>query len=417
MTRHAPDAIIGSYRLAGFLGAGGMGEVYRAVHLPTGGIVALKLFSPAIEARWLARFYHEARVHGSLDHPHIVRLHELVAYEGRPCLAMEYVDGESLAERIARVGRIDPRTALGWFRDLARALAHVHARGIVHRDLKPGNVRLTRDDQVKLLDFGIAKSADAPAVTHTGHVIGTLGYLAPEQLAGGPVSPATDIWALGILLYEMVTGAMPFDGATPGEVWARIASGSFVRAGRLVQAPAAGAPPLLAGIDRLLDACLAVDRAKRATSAFALAEQADGLVAATPPGAPARPDGRGRALRAAAGAALAWLERSWLALAALAAAVVLGVLVAAAIGARGPARSTAPGGGDTIHRIDVLSGRARVFVNGREMGTTPFAYPGRAGETIEIELRQEGFEPVKGRISITTDATSTFEMKAAGRLP
>src|SRR6476660_2798798 len=147
------NTLVGDYRLTDSLGAGGMGEVYRGLHLRTGQPVAVKILSAkGIEARDLARFYHEARVQSALAHPNIVRLHELVTVEGRPCLVMEYVDGDSLANLILRSGRLLPEQALRFLRDIAGAIAHVHAQGVIHRDIKPSNIRVTSQGAVKLLD-------------------------------------------------------------------------------------------------------------------------------------------------------------------------------------------------------------------------------------------------------------------------
>ena len=254
-----PDAIVGRYRLADFLGAGGMGEVYRATHLSTGQVVAIKILTTAeIEARWLARVYHEARVQQGLNHPNIVKLLELIDLQGRPCLVMEYIGGESLAERLERQGRLPAREALRLLQAIAWAVAYVHAQGIVHRDLKPANVRVTPDGQIKLLDFGISKSRHAEGLTQTGNVIGTPRYLSPEQILGDTVTTATDVWALGVLLHEMVTGQPPFAGGSEALLWARIDRVSYATPSSILTPPPEDAA-LMRQIDRLVASCLTRD--------------------------------------------------------------------------------------------------------------------------------------------------------------
>jgi serine/threonine-protein kinase len=415
--RAREHAIVGRYRLAEFLGAGGMGEVYRATHLETHQVVAVKIFSPAaIEAKWLARFYHEARVHGRLDHPNIVRLIELVDAGGRPALVMEYVDGESLADRISRQGRVPPRTAARWIRDVASALAHVHALGIVHRDIKPANVRLTQAQQVKLLDFGIAKSAQAPELTNTGHVIGTLRYLSPEQLNGQPVTPATDIWALGVMLYELLTAQVPFEAATTAEMWGRITSGTYQPVSRLLTV-AEDERALLGALDDVIAGCLARKPERRHASATALAARLDRLVAPPAPG----PDLLTR-LHGATALALEHVEhhvRSYAVAAGLLVLVVFAVALWPEIGpGPQPSPGPSPAAAATVrHHIDVMTGRAQVRVNGRAIGSTPVDYHGQPGETIEIELQQDGYAPVRERVFLTKDGTSTFAMRSLGTLP
>lgn len=434
------DALIGQYRLLGLIGSGGMGEVYRALDSRTGQVVAIKVFSAtAIEARWLARFYHEARVQGSLDHPHIVRLHELVTYEGRPCLVMDYVDGESLGERLTTNGRLEPAEALRIFAELAGAVAHVHARGYVHRDLKPANVRLTRRGVVKLLDFGIARSEAVHGLTKTGSVVGTPRYLSPEQMLGETATSAADIWALGVLLYELATGRVPFVGTTTAELWARIDSARYTPPSRLAETT--GASEEWRQIDVIVRTCLVRDPAKRTTTAAQLAEMAGaGLRGPTPRTGPpvprpTSPSGPGvlTSIRDAAGSFVrsgadalggtriqgvgTFLERAWLPL--VIAALLLAAGVALLPGGPSPGPAPGPGGDDrrAVHRFDVTSGRGEVFVNGQHLGTTPVDYVGQTGETISIEIRQPGFAPVNERISITTGGTTTFTMRPLGRTP
>ncbi len=219
--------MLAHYRLAGRLGAGGMGEVYRATDTKLGRDVALKVL-PAGMARdpeRLARFQREARAVAALNHLHIVTIYSVEETGGVHFLTMELVDGETLDRLIPEGGLSLDRKVGG---ALAGALAAAHDRGIVHRDLKPANVMVTNEGRVKVLDFGLAKemrpadtagaTVTAAGQTEVGVVMGTPAYMSPEQVAGRAVDHRTDIFSLGILLYEMATGHRPFAGASPIEL-------------------------------------------------------------------------------------------------------------------------------------------------------------------------------------------------------
>jgi len=399
------NTLVGNYRLTDSLGAGGMGEVYRGLHVRTGQSVAVKILSAkGIEARDLARFYHEARVQSALAHPNIVRLHELVTVEGRPCLVMEYVDGGSLADRIVRSGRLAPEEALQFLRDIASAIAHVHAQGVIHRDIKPGNVRVTSQGDVKLLDFGIASSRHVRDLTLTGHVIGTPIYLSPEQLLGEPATPASDIWAMGVLLYEMTTGKPPFKGATTDELLARIDSGKFIDVNRVLHDDSSR---LIRGIDAIVKDCLARDPRRRLASADALSKRAAALLSVASPARPVPAQTpRPESLRPLLSSAIVLARRRWRWIAAAA------VLVIAIVIVLGWSASAPNGGGDAaVQKFEVTSGRADVFVNGRSIGSTPATYNGRVGETVDVELRQEGYETIHENVMLSPNQTSTFAMQ------
>ena len=227
---------IAHYEVTGWLGAGGMGEVYRARDSKLDREVAVKLLAESADpdrdrAR---RFAREARLLAALNHPHIAQIYGIEDFGGRLALVLELVDGETLDEIIrgAPSGRIAPDRASGIARQIALALEAAHAKGIVHRDLKPANVKVTPAGIVKVLDFGIAKSAaDAPvdqnATTRTiDHVVstlsGTVPYMSPEQAAGRSVNYRSDLWALGCVVFEMLSGRQPFAGRTPVETLAAI---------------------------------------------------------------------------------------------------------------------------------------------------------------------------------------------------
>ena len=223
-----PGSRVGSYEVVSTLGAGGMGEVYRATDTKLGRDVAIKVLpaSLAQDPERLARFDREARTLASLNHPHIAQIYGVEGSGATRALVMELVGGETLAERIDR-GPLALDEALAIARQIADALGAAHDLGIVHRDLKPANVKITDAGNVKVLDFGLAKAIEpggsgsgasmlttvtSPAMTQAGIILGTAAYMAPEQARGKPVDKRADIWAFGVVLYEMVTGARPFGG-------------------------------------------------------------------------------------------------------------------------------------------------------------------------------------------------------------
>jgi eukaryotic-like serine/threonine-protein kinase len=205
-------AVLADYRVTGKVGSGGMGQVYRASDTKLQREVALKVLASdfAHDSAWLSRFRREARVLASLNHPHIAAIYGLEESDGVLAIAMELVEGPTLAERMAR-GRIPVPEALELGKQIAEALEFAHEKGIVHRDLKPANVKIRVDGMVKVLDFGLAKAADRsenPSLTATGAgvIVGTPAYMAPEQAAGLPVDRRADIWSFGVVLFEMLAG-------------------------------------------------------------------------------------------------------------------------------------------------------------------------------------------------------------------
>ena len=224
---------ISHYRITAAIGAGGMGEVYRATDTKLGREVALKVLPPDVgrDPERLARFQREARAIAALNHRHIVTIFSVEEADGVHFLTMELIEGQSLTNRIPE-GGLPLEQLIEMAIALADALAASHEKGIVHRDLKPANVMLTNDDQVKVLDFGLAKEILAPdttgatasfdAQTEAGVVMGTPAYMSPEQVSGRAVDHRTDIFSLGIMLYEMATKRRPFEGQSSTELAASI---------------------------------------------------------------------------------------------------------------------------------------------------------------------------------------------------
>jgi serine/threonine-protein kinase len=332
----APGTRLGPYEVLAALGAGGMGEVYRARDTKLHRDVALKILPDLVahQPERLARFQQEARVLASLNHPNIAQIYGLEEGDGRAAgsptraLVMELVEGEDLAARLVR-GAIPLSEALVIALQIALALEAAHELGIVHRDLKPANVKLREDGTVKVLDFGLAKAvvetasqADAarsptitsPAMTEQGVILGTAAYMAPEQARGRPVDRRADIWAFGVVLYEMLAGRRAFAADDVSEVLAAV----------LRDTPSFDALPAdtPASIRRLLGRCLEKDRRERLGDASAIRldlkdaiANKDAIASGAAPAVGSQPAARSRTLALALGAAaLAFLSAAagWL---------------------------------------------------------------------------------------------------------
>jgi serine/threonine-protein kinase len=229
-----PGSVIANrYRLDAQLGQGGMGSVWRAEHLTLRSPVAVKLIDPEIAGRpeTLERFQAEAQAAASLRSPHVVQILDYGVDAHVPYIVMEMLEGESLADRLARIGRLPHTEVARVVLDVARALTRAHEAGIVHRDLKPENVFLVRNDDqdvAKVLDFGIAKTAkpglpSAKGPTRTGSILGTPGYMSPEQAQGTKaIDHRSDLWALGVIVFECVVGRVPFDSEALGDLLLKI---------------------------------------------------------------------------------------------------------------------------------------------------------------------------------------------------
>src|SRR6188768_873411 len=267
--RFEPGALLdGRYRIVGRLGKGGMGEVYRADDLKIGQQVALKFLPESVDVDpgRLTQLHTEVRMARQVSHPNVCRVYDAGEYEGHTFLSMEYVDGEDLASLIRRVGRFPQDRAIELARQICAGLAAAHDRGVVHRDLKPANIMLDGSGKIRITDFGLAGAA--------GEVLraGTPAYMAPEQLAGGEVTPRSDIYALGLVLYELFTGRRALDAATMAELIAKREQADITLPTEIVR-------DLDPGIERVIMRCLEPDPARRPGSAL-------GVSAALPGGDP-----------------------------------------------------------------------------------------------------------------------------------
>ena len=291
---------IGAYEIVGAVGAGGMGEVYRARDTKLNRDAAIKVLPAAFarDANGVARLRREAQVLASLNHPHIASIHGLEETNGMLALALEFVEGDDLAMRLAR-GAIPVEEAIAYARQIVDALEAAHEKGIVHRDLKPANIKVTKDGAVKVLDFGLAKACEADALvggdpgqsptrtrlgtTEVGVVMGTAAYMSPEQARGRPVDKRSDIWAFGVVLFEMLTGRQLFPGETSSDALAAVLTQEI----DWTKLPRTTPP----GVRRLLTRCLERDPKKRLRDIGDARPDLDESVGVTIPGAsvPKRP--------------------------------------------------------------------------------------------------------------------------------
>jgi eukaryotic-like serine/threonine-protein kinase len=269
-----PNSMLGPYQIVGILGEGGMGAVYRARDTRLGRDVAIKVITNLStgDAERIARFEQEARATGMLNHPNLLTVFDVGHDQNMPYLVSELLEGESLRSRLER-GPLSPRKAVDAAQQAAQGLAAAHEKGVVHRDLKPDNIFLTRDGRVKILDFGIAKltapaGSDGPsfamAATEPGMVLGTVGYMSPEQVRGEPVDHRSDIFSFGAIVYEMLTGSRAFKRNSSIETLGAILKDDPPDLTDVLP----GIPPAL---ERLVRRCLEKDRDQRFQSARDLA--------------------------------------------------------------------------------------------------------------------------------------------------
>ncbi|GAB3656176.1 hypothetical protein GCM10027589_15700 [Actinocorallia lasiicapitis] len=253
------------YRLLRKLAAGGMGEVWFSRDLALNRDVAIKVLRPEFlgDAQARARFREEARISAMLLHPGIAQVYDYSDDGDLAYLVMELVEGEPLADILRRNGTLTPEATLHLLGQAAQALDHAHRAGIVHRDVKPGNLLITADGALKVTDFGIARTAGSHRLTATGTIMGTVQYVSPEQADGKPAAAASDLYSLGIVAYECLTGAVPFDAETPVAVAVK----------HLRDEPHPLPETVPDGVRALVEQLLTKDPRERPGSALAVAER------------------------------------------------------------------------------------------------------------------------------------------------
>jgi len=416
----AGQIIHGRYELLHVLGEGGMGVVWSARHRVTDKHVAIK-FLRTVSPEQKRRFLREARVAAGLSHPNLVTVHDVLELEdGRPGLVMDLLDGESLADVLERVGRLDLSTFAELFLPVLSAVSAAHAAGVVHRDLKPDNVFLTSREgdeiDVRVLDFGIAKVAlkDGPirhtaGLTQTGSVLGTPLYMAPEQVFGEPtIDHRADVWALGVVAYECLAGACPIRGENVGQIFKSISQHDFPRL-------AAAAPSLPHAVGRVVDEMLSTradDRPslRAAAEVFATASGLPLPAVAAPLSRDATADapslaatGQGLATTVAApGASRTKVARPI--------AVVLAIAVAGLAAWSWGAPSTPPGTPATIVRslatpVPTASASASPRAAASELAAPQPAAPTSTAQPTQISLRAPAPSPPSASASPRSTAT------------
>lgn len=436
------NEIIGDYRIDGFLGAGGMGEVYRGVHLNMRRIVAVKVLRNVGSESLKSRFRNEARLQSGLHHPNIAALYDFQEIRGQLCIFMEYVDGEGLEELIRR-RFFAVEDALAAFHSVCEAVAFIHRHGIIHRDIKAQNIKLNSNGIVKLLDFGIAKDAESQKLTKTGGVVGTPGYIAPEQLNGKAADAQTDVWALGILLYEMLTGNQPFKADALVELCLKIESGEYTAVER-------NNPAVPREISRIVENCLKKDKRERYRNAGELAQEVAQVLSSKYKAA--KPDSENfpriaplvstpketfQAGRNFAETPFRQKKQNRLvpvlvgsSFAVLLVFALLGIGLWAMSGNEQvkntsannkpnvilvgkkddltqnrtrPQIQTSAADNELIEvKIDLIEGSAELFSNGENVGKTPYLLKARVGEKIDIKLRRDGYKDYETQIEVSS---------------
>ena len=466
---------IGPYRVIDYIGAGGMRTVYRVAHRATGRVAAAKVLNTTAAPRALERFANEARILQALSHPAISQMYEFLEVNGAPCLVMEYVDGDTLEQLIRSRGPLPLADAIRIFAALADAVSYIHQRGIIHRDLKTNNVKVDVLGAVKLLDFGIAVGDSSPRLTSTGNVVGTLMSLAPEQLRSGRAEPRSDLWALGILFYEMLTSRLPFEGGAEGFIGEKILRGVYTPASDL-------RPGLPREVDRIIGRCLKVRPEDRYASAEALLTDLRVLQSGEKPAGHLPSLGTlghlgGRDFLRSSGEFATTIARQWRL--ALSGSVALAAIVFLVWNLRSPVREDIPTTGsgtatlggrpsdrenvptdvadgrddrltgrddvtptepmrpeaasaqsavgpvatlaDSVSRrpliIRVMEGTADVYINDVRVGTTPYTWRAPVGTEVQLTLRRSGCDDLRRPLRLEEGMQETMESLTGCRRP
>lgn len=258
------------YRLVELIGEGGMALVYKAECSLLCRMVAIKILRPqyANDIEFVERFRREARSAASLSHPNVVNIYDVGQEDGIDYIVMEYISGSNLKDLIRREAPFSIRRALDYTRQIAEALSHAHERNIIHRDIKPHNILVTPDGQIKVTDFGIARAISESSFTQTGIVVGSVQYASPEQVKGGIVGPQSDLYSLGCVLYEMLTGTVPFKGDTSISIALQHLQEKLTRVRDI-------RPDIPISVENIINKAMAKDLSERYPSALAMIKDID----------------------------------------------------------------------------------------------------------------------------------------------
>ena len=296
MPQLASGSQVAGYRIDALIGRGGMGVVYRAFQVGLERVVALKVIAPELldDEDIRARFLVEARAAASVDHPNVIPVHEAGEADGVAYIAMRFVSGSDLRSLVRRAGALDPIEAAGFVAQAGAALDAIHRAGFVHRDVKPANLLVDTGGHVYLTDFGLAKQVlTRSSATRTGHWVGTLDYVSPEQIRGGRIDARADVYALGGVLHYALTGRVPFERhGDEAKLWAQLSAPP--------PAPSELRPDLRAEFDVVVGRAMAKNAEDRYPSAGDLGRAARAVAAGTTPSEPERIVARGAAAPGAA---------------------------------------------------------------------------------------------------------------------
>lgn len=447
---------LGDYRIAGFLGAGGMGSVYHAVHTKIDRPVAIKVLSDVAQnPSFRERFFNEARLQSRLHHPNIATLYDFQEVGDLVYIVMEFVDGETL-DGLIKQRYFAVEEALRTFETVCEAVAFIHGSNIVHRDIKPQNIKMSSAGTIKMLDFGIAKGALNQGLTRVGGVIGTPNYLSPEQLQGHEASAHSDTWALGVLFFEMLTGDEPFKGRTLAELQLQITTAKFTN-------PEDLNPAIPATVANIVRKCLTVDVSQRYQSVADLISdvrraqeryrtKSENLAKGRLRDIFVKTGSRGESLLPSSEPSDTKPPISvsnGLKVALVSAAVVISLMVVGAgIWANmgpspkiagdtsgksnspevapgpvitktvttppGPAIQSGTAASGTLQRVTVDSteGKAEVYRNGELVGVTPVEIEGRENESVPLKLKRNGYEDLDVVVEIAVrKKINTFSLK------
>jgi serine/threonine protein kinase len=252
----------GRYQIIEELGRGGMGKVYKAQDTEIKEKIALKLIKPEISSdkKTIERFQNELKLARKISHRNVCRMHDLGKSEGNYFITMEYVDGENLKGMIRMMGQLSSGKTISIAKQVCEGLSEAHRIGVVHRDLKPSNIMIDKDGNAKIMDFGIARSLTGKGITGVGVMIGTPEYMSPEQVESKEIDQRSDIYSLGVILYEMVTGQVPFEGDTPYSIGVKHKS-------EVPRNPKEINPQISDDLNRMILKCLEKEKDKRYQSA------------------------------------------------------------------------------------------------------------------------------------------------------
>jgi|GEM_PF-1834483 len=389
---------IKNYRILQKLDAGGMGEVFLAEDLELGRKAVLK-FLPAQynqDPEFKARLKREAQAAAALNHPNIITIYEVGEYQGRAYIAMEYVEGESLKARLARQGLALPEI-IGLMTQICAGLGKAHRAGVLHRDLKPANILINLDGQVKIIDFGLARMEGVSKLTKAGTLMGTIPYMSPEQVKGANLDARSDIFSLGVVLYEMLSGELPFKGEGEFTLMNAIAHEQPARLERYLRE----APPAL---QQIIDKVLAKDLAARYQSAEQLRADLKTLARSSTSRPKPAPLSQTRTI------AIGELARPpapktrqkvlWLAVAALAVIALAVFLVLQFTGKRAAVETTLA--------LSTQPAGAAIFLDGDSLGVTPLDRPVTQEGTVTLRFRKRGYLALDTAITITKGLAHSF---------